>query len=130
MIKVKMLSVLFFIFFVFAPPIWTTPFAYIPNFNDNTVSIIDIDNNIVVKTLTVERPFNAAVTPDGSKVYISSWKTITVIDGNSNQIVNTFSLPKYNLNDRDFTPEIQDIAVLPDGSRIYVAMAGAILGFK
>jgi len=126
MIRLKMLSALFFVIFMFVQSVWAAPFAYIPNMGDDTVSIIDIDNNTVVKTLTVDSPFNAAVTPDGSRVYISSWYTITVIDGNSNQIINTFSLPKYHLNGRDITPEIQDIAVLPNGSRVYVAIAGAI----
>ena len=106
--------------------VWAAPFAYIPCQNDNIVSIIDMSNNTVIKTLTVDKPFNAAVTPDGSRVYISSWYTITVIDGNSNQTVDTFDLPQYYLNGNYKTPEIQDLAVSPDGLWLYAAISGAI----
>ena len=49
------------------------PFAYIGNFQSNTVSVIDLATNNVVDTLTVgHQPEGVAVSPDGSQIFVSS----------------------------------------------------------
>jgi YVTN family beta-propeller protein len=47
------------------------PFAYVPNANDGTVSVIDTATNTLTKTITVGGfPSWAYVTPDGAKAFI------------------------------------------------------------
>src|ERR1700733_5198331 len=53
-------------------------YAYVTNFNDNTVSVIDTTTNAVTATIVLPQvgggnsgPYGVAVTPDGSTVYVS-----------------------------------------------------------
>ena len=48
------------------------PFAYIPNSGSNTVSVIDTATHKVTATVPVGiEPSGVAISPDGSKVYVS-----------------------------------------------------------
>ena len=61
----------------------TAPFAYIPNFGSNTVSVIDTGTDTVAATVNVgSNPFGVAVAPDGSHVYVTNMynNTTSVID--------------------------------------------------
>src|SRR6185437_11998353 len=49
-------------------------FAYIPNSNDGTLSVVNTVTNKVVKTITLGSnvlPFGVSVSPDGSTVYVT-----------------------------------------------------------
>jgi YVTN family beta-propeller protein len=90
------------------------PFAYIPNMEDNTVSVIDLARDGVVKTLAVgERPLGVAVATDGSKAYVANFmgRSVSVIDGKTQDVLITKPL--------DINP--MSLAVNSTQSRLYVA---------
>lgn len=56
--------------------------AYVSNFGDHTVSVIDTVTQCVVNTIDVgSRPEGLAVSPDGGRLYVSDyWSgTVTVV---------------------------------------------------
>lgn len=66
--------------------------AYITNLNDNTVSVIDTATNTVTATIAVGKaPYGVAVTPDGTKTYVTnssdSSNGVSVIDTASNTVI-------------------------------------------
>lgn len=88
--------------------------AYITNGDDNTVSVINVATNTVLKTIPVgTHPKGVSVSPDGTKVYIanSGNNTVTVINTATNTVSATIPIGTY--------PE--GIAISPDGSKVYVA---------
>lgn len=90
--------------------------AYITNFSDGTVSVIDIATNTVIATVTVLNGAQGlAINPAGTKVYVASnfpfSDAINIIDTCTNEVA-TLSLPGSNF---------KGVAVTPDNSRIYVA---------
>lgn len=90
------------------------PFAFVPNMEDSTVSVIDLASDSLVKTLTVgERPIGVAVANDGSKAYVVSLvgRSVSVIDGRNLGVLITKPL--------DISPI--SIAVNSTQSRLYVA---------
>jgi YVTN family beta-propeller protein len=62
--------------------------AYIiTNSGDNTVFVISTATNTLVGTIPVGRgPFGVAVTPDGSKVYVTGGGGVSVIDTATNMV--------------------------------------------
>ncbi|MGQ0445311.1 MAG: YncE family protein, partial [Beijerinckiaceae bacterium] len=55
-----------------------------------TVSMIDTATNKVVGTpITVGFPYGVAITPDGRKVYVTSFDTVSVIKTATNKVVAT-----------------------------------------
>ena len=55
------------------------PFAYITNYNDNTVSVIDTATHTVTDTVPVEsNPRGVSVHPDGGTVYVANQNSNTV----------------------------------------------------
>jgi len=90
------------------------PFAYITNFFNSNVSVIDTATNTVVATVPVAvNPIGVAVSPDGTRVYVTHEfsKTVSVIDSAINAVVATVPVAVNPIG----------VAVSPDGSRIYVA---------
>lgn len=88
--------------------------AYVTNFVDSTVSVIDTTNNAVVATIPVgANPDAVAITPDGTHAYVANGfdNTCSVIDTASNAVVDTIPVGG--------GPE--GIAITPDGTRAYVA---------
>lgn len=66
-----------------------TPYAYIANLSDNTVSVINLLTNQVSSTVPVgAHPFAVEITPDGKTVYIMNVadNSISVLDGVSNSV--------------------------------------------
>jgi YVTN family beta-propeller protein len=91
-----------------------SPFAYIANYGDNTVSVIDIATSTVIATVPVGlSPYGVAVSPDGTKVYVANQDSnnISIINTTSNTVTSTVGVGAYPCM----------VAVSPDGSKIYVA---------
>ncbi len=48
--------------------------AYVTNFNSHDVSVVDLNTNKVIKTISVGiEPYGVVVTPDGKRVYVSNY---------------------------------------------------------
>lgn len=85
--------------------------AYVSNTNDNTVSVIDTATNTVIATIPVDSPFDVAITPDGTRVYVvNASDTVTVIDTATNTVIATILAGSH----------AHAIAFTPDGSLAYV----------
>lgn len=92
-----------------------TLFAYVVNVFDNTVSVIDTSTEKVVATIAVPNsPFRLAVTPDGSRVFVTSTggASVSVIDTATNSVIGIIPVGA----------EALDVAITPDGSRAYVTV--------
>ena len=101
------------------------PFAYVTNFNSDSVSVIDTASNTVVATVPVPAshwPNGVAVNPDGTRVYISSgaWYggRVSVIDTATNTVIATVEVGDYQ----------GKIALNPAGTRAYVTYTGMRTG--
>jgi YVTN family beta-propeller protein len=95
--------------------------AYIGNFGDGTVSVIDTTTNTVVATIPVgANPTGVAVTADGSRAYIASvhfgstYGPLSVIDTTTNMVVSSYTMGPG-----------QGVGVTPDGRKVYVALTGS-----
>src|SRR6266853_1773062 len=89
------------------------PKAYVGNFKDNTVSVIDTGAGAVVATVSVVTgPHGMGVTPDGRRVFVSgdSSSGVSVIDTATDRVIKTIEVGK--------TPH--GIAITPDGKTAYV----------
>jgi YVTN family beta-propeller protein len=89
------------------------PYAYITNYYDGTVSVIDTATNDVTATVPVGKmPHGVAVNPDGKKVYVANRNsdTVSVIDTATNTVTNTV----------DVGNDPFGVAVSPDGKKVYV----------
>ncbi len=91
--------------------------AYITNNSDSSVSVIDIKTNAVIATIHTPAlgPFGVVVSPDGSKVYVSSNGNISVISTSTNIIVNNIT---------GFGTIGGFIDISPDGSKLYFISSG------
>lgn len=88
--------------------------AFVPNFNDNDVSVIDTTLHRVVGTISVgNAPYGVAVDSATSSVYVGNEysATVSVIDSGTGQVPQTIGV--------GLTP--YGIAVNPTGTRAYVA---------
>ena len=88
--------------------------AYIPNHDDNNVSVINTFNNKVVATIDVgEGPAAVSVSPDGGRAYIvnSISNTVSVISTLTNSVIATFNVGEGPTG----------IVISADGSLLYVA---------
>jgi YVTN family beta-propeller protein len=107
--------------------------AYVCNFYDNSVSIIDTNStsgtyNTVIGTVTDQVPstFNIpyaiAITPNGSTAYVCNYNnnSVSIIDTNSNS--GTYNTVIGTVSDQDpSTFNIPGgIAIAPDGNKAYV----------
>jgi YVTN family beta-propeller protein len=71
--------------------------AYVGNFKDNTVSVIDTDAGAVVATVPVSAgPHGMAITQDGRTVYVSGdgSSSVDVIDTATDKVVKTINVGK------------------------------------
>jgi YVTN family beta-propeller protein len=67
----------------------------VANYGSNTVSIIDTLTNNVTSTVNVGmEPAEVAVTPDGTKVYVTNYwdNTVSVIDTVTNTVIDTVNV--------------------------------------
>ena len=95
--------------------------AYITNLASANVSVIDTATNTVIATIPVGiGPRGVAVTPDGSKVYVTNVQlpnpsVVSVIATATNTVIATIPLGG----------ESNGVAVTPDGRKVYVANSGS-----
>lgn len=90
------------------------PFAYVANYDSDSLSVINLSTGVVTRTIAVGNgPWATAVTPDGRFVYVINRLTprgISVINAETYQVANTIS----------GLPSPTDIVFSPDGSLAYV----------
>ena len=99
-------------------------FAYISNFNNGTVSVVDTQDNIVIDTVPVGVnpaggfPEGVAVHPNGTRAYVTTLvgDEVVVIDTTTNTVLETIALPT------NLAPV--GVAVHPNGKWVYVANSG------
>ena len=98
------------------------PYAYVPTHKSNTVSVIDTFTNTVVARIPVGvQPLSAAVSPEGTQVYVtnSGWllpnNDVSVIDTATNTVVATIPVGHFPIG----------VAFTPNGAFAYVAASGA-----
>ncbi|MDB5156163.1 MAG: beta-propeller fold lactonase family protein [Mucilaginibacter sp.] len=87
--------------------------AYVTNYRDNTVSVINTADNTVLTSIAVgNAPFGTSISSDGSRVYITNRidNTISVINTLSNTVVATIPVGTFPWG----------IAVTPNGKYVYV----------
>jgi YVTN family beta-propeller protein len=93
------------------------PFAYVPNTNSGTVSVIDTAINTIVATVpVVDSPDGVAIAPDGTRVYVTIRSGIngrvSVIATATNTEVATVPMEREN--------HPWGVAITPDGTHAYV----------
>jgi YVTN family beta-propeller protein len=90
-----------------------SPFAYISNYDNNSVSVINMASDTVVTTVNVGTgPYGLAVNPAGTRVYVANLEgdNVSVIDTATNTVVDTVVV-----GDGPF-----GVAVNPEGTKVYV----------
>ena len=89
--------------------------AYVGNFKDSTVSVIDTAVGSVIATLPVAAgPDGIVITPNGATVFVSGSgaSTVSVIDAATDRVTQTIEVGK----------DPQGLAVSPDGRLLLVAV--------
>jgi YVTN family beta-propeller protein len=107
----------FLVTFVASTVFAADPKAYIGNFKDNTVSVIDTGASKVVATIPVAAgPHGMAMTQDGRTVYVTGdgSSTLDVIDTATDKVVKTIDVGK--------TPN--GLALTPDNRLLLVTVYG------
>ena len=92
-----------------------SPKAYVGNFKDNTLSVIDTTAKRVLSTIPIPPgPHGLVITPNGRWVYVSSdgASTVSVIDTATDKVVENIEVGK----------NPHGLAVTPDGSLVLVAV--------
>ncbi|BCD23504.1 hypothetical protein BC30090_2401 [Bacillus cereus] len=85
--------------------------AYVANNIDSNVSIINTITNTNVGTIPTDfGPYEVAITPDGSRLYVTAFNNVIVINTITNTVIDTITL-----GDKP-----SGIAITPDGNRAYV----------
>jgi YVTN family beta-propeller protein len=95
-----------------------SPFAYVTNYENNSVSVIDTAANTVKTTVNVgSGPRGVAFSPDGTRAYVanSCSNNIYVIDTVKNKVIDITHVGSFPLG----------IAVSPDGTKVYVGNAAS-----
>ena len=101
---------------------------YVTNTSDGTVTVIDTTTNQVVKTLTATGgyPVALAATADGQRAYVAHYDTVSVINTATNQVVTDVAIPDLCAGVcYGSSVGLTDLAISPDGSRVYVIQAYA-----
>lgn len=94
--------------------------AYIANANSNSVSVIDLASNAIIKTIAVSNnPQRVLISPDNNKAYISlAGGNVSVINTMSDTIITT--IPAGFVSNSEVYP----MAINADGSKLYIGVNG------
>ena len=89
------------------------------NDSSSSVSVIDTATNTVTATVEMFQPVGVAITPDGTRAYVTNssatFGSVSVIDTATNTVTATVGTG----------PNAQSLAITPDGAHVYVACFGA-----
>jgi uncharacterized repeat protein (TIGR02543 family) len=116
------------VFCLVAHHVSAAPYAYITQRDNGTVTVYDTVKNKKVTTIPVGGdPFGITMSPDGRKAFVFSFNTtspsepgwVSVIDVLTHSVASTIALPGNGP---------QGGAVLPNGSKLYVADCGDVPG--
>ena len=113
-----MRAVVLGLFSLWSFSVWAVTAVYVPNFDSDDVSVIDITTNTVTNTIPVGNgPFTLITSLDATKVYVGNFSedTVSVIDARTETVINTLTVGA--------SPEF--FAITPNGQKIYVSNAGA-----
>jgi len=89
-------------------------FLYVGSWASGKVLVVRTEDNVVVDTMGFPYPVAAiAVSPDGSRLYVSAWK-IYVLQASDHAVVDSIAVG----------PCAGKLAILPDGARLYASAAG------
>jgi YVTN family beta-propeller protein len=91
------------------------PKAYVGNFKDNTISVIDVELKRVSATIPVPPgPHGITITPDNRWVYVASdgTSTVSVIDASTDKLVESIEVGK----------NPHGVAATPDGKLVLVGV--------
>jgi YVTN family beta-propeller protein len=97
-----------------AAPAFAAPYAYVALLGADQVVVIDAASNDGITSIaTGDDPNGVAVSPDGTRAYVTGFlsDTVSVIDTASNQVIDTVAVGDGPVG----------VAVHPDGTRLYVA---------
>jgi YVTN family beta-propeller protein len=103
--------------FAFAGLAAAAPKAYVGNFKDNTVSVIDTGTRKVLGTIPVAAgPHGMAMTPDGRRLYVTGDESssMSVIDTSADRVIRTIDVGK----------EPHGVTLAPDARLLLVAVNG------
>ena len=104
-------------------PVQAASYAYVANVNSSTVSVIDTANNSVVTTITVGTyPYGVAVSPDGSRVYVTNQCASSSCTNGTVSVIDTASGLTTSIG---VGTNPIGVVVSPDGSRVYVTNYGS-----
>ena len=119
-LKNSVLCKMFFVILIFSSNSVFANFAYVANFGDNTVSVINTaTNQVTVPAIAVGSiPFGIAVTPNGKFAYVTNFgsNAVSVIDTGTNAV----TVPAIIVGSSP-----KGIAITPDGNSVYVANSGS-----
>jgi YVTN family beta-propeller protein len=87
--------------------------GYVAIARGGVVVVIDTARNTAIASIPVSSPFGVAVTPDGSRVYVTGSGAVSVIDTTSNTVVAT--IPVGGENQSDAVERAQPHRVEPPG---------------
>jgi YVTN family beta-propeller protein len=116
-----------------SPP--PTHVAYVTNFNDGSISVIDTTTNTVTSTIFEcdgcnPGPTGVAITPDRMFVYVANQAagTVAIIDATSNSIVNTITIPPICSGEICNSPLTVGVAINPNPNKpfAYVTNTGSV----
>jgi YVTN family beta-propeller protein len=93
--------------------------AYVANLTGPSISFVDLASRTVTSTVRVPtQPTGLAISPDGATLYAASQTSgaLTIVDVASATVRGELSVP-----------QARDVAVTPDGSRVYVSSGNQVL---
>jgi YVTN family beta-propeller protein len=96
----------------------TSPIACTANTLQDTVSVIDMNNNTIFGTVfNISSPTGVAIDANDSRIYVTNGKdnTVTIVDLRSYEAIGTISVGS----------DPVDIAISPDDNTLYVANSGS-----
>ncbi|MDD5529525.1 MAG: T9SS type A sorting domain-containing protein [bacterium] len=91
--------------------------AYIVNYETNNVSVIDVLSNSVISVIpNIWEGYSIAINNSNNRIYVLGNDGVSIIDGNSDTLLTTISLP----DPEQVIEDWRSIAVNPNTNRIYL----------